>query len=157
MEQILSSILNPVKLAEFLNNPANTGNIVDSGDKYYIKPDAVYLGIYEGLVLAGVHEVRNFWHSVVECHAVYDPGFRGEYALQGHRLFCKWLLENSPFLNSITMVPDTTKYGRAIIRLLGASRVGHLDDAYMSNGKPVGITLYQLPRSKYEELINVST
>ncbi|GDD74249.1 hypothetical protein HmCmsJML217_02520 [Escherichia coli] len=27
---------NPVKLAEFLNNPANTGNIVDSGDKYYI-------------------------------------------------------------------------------------------------------------------------
>ena len=73
---------NPVKLAEFLNNPANTGNIVDSGDKYYIKPDAVYLGIYEGLVLAGVHEVRNFWHSVVECHAVYDPGFRGEYALQ---------------------------------------------------------------------------
>ncbi len=69
-------------------------------------------------MLAGVHEVRNFWHSVVECHAVYDPGFRGEYALQGHRLFCKWLLENSPFLNSITMVPDTTKYGRAIIRLL---------------------------------------
>lgn len=63
---------NPVKLAEFLNNPVNTGNIVDSGDKYYIKPDAVYLGIYEGLVLAGVHEVRNFWHSVVECHAVYD-------------------------------------------------------------------------------------
>ncbi|EPO1297679.1 DUF2824 family protein [Escherichia coli] len=119
---------NPVKLAEFLINPANTGNIVDSGDKYYIKPDAVY-----------------------------DPGFRGEYALQGHRLFCKWLLENSPFLNSITMVPDTTKYGRAIIRLLGATRVGHLDDAYMSNGKPVGITLYQLPRSKYEELLNVST
>ncbi|WP_252355951.1 DUF2824 family protein, partial [Escherichia coli] len=61
------------------------------------------------------------------------------------------------FLNSITMVPDTTKYGRAIIRLLGATRVGHLDDAYMSNGKPVGITLYQLPRSKYEELLNVST
>ncbi|ENB4994423.1 DUF2824 family protein, partial [Escherichia coli] len=49
------------------------------------------------------------------------------------------------------------KYGRAIIRLLGATRVGHLDDAYMSNGKPVGITLYQLPRSKYEELLNVST
>lgn len=91
---------NPVKLAEFLNNPVNTGNIVDSGDKYYIKPDAVYLGIYEGLVLAGVHEVRNFWHSVVECHAVYDPGFRGEYALQGHRLFCKWLLENSPSLTA---------------------------------------------------------
>lgn len=67
---------NPVKLAEFLNNPVNTGNIVDSGDKYYIKPDAVYLGIYEGLVLAGVHEVRNFWHSVVECHAVYRIPWR---------------------------------------------------------------------------------
>ena len=110
----------------------------------------VYLGIYEGLVLAGVHEVRNFWHSVVECHAVYDPGFRGEYALQGHRLFCKWLLENSPFLNSITMVPDTTKYGRAIIRLLGATRVGHLDDAYIRCGKPVGVTLYQLTRQQYK-------
>ncbi|MCS1055274.1 DUF2824 family protein, partial [Escherichia coli] len=110
-----------------------------------------YLGIYEGLVLAGVHEVRNFWHSVVECHAVYDPGFRGEYALQGHRLFCKWLLENSPFLNSITMVPDTTKYGRAIIRLLGATRVGHLDDAYIRCGKPVGVTLYQLTRQQYKE------
>ena len=120
---------NPLKLAEFLNNPETTGNIVDSGDKYYIKPDAVYLGIYEGVLLAGVHEVRNFWHSVVECHACYLPGFRGEYALQGHRLFCKWLLQNSPFLNSITMVPDTTKYGRTIIRLLGATRVGHLDDA----------------------------
>lgn len=40
---------------------------------------------------------------------------------------------------------------------MSVTRVGHLDDAYMSNGKPVGITLYQLPRSKYEELINVST
>lgn len=148
---------NPVKLAEFLNNPETTGNIVDSGDKYYIKPDAVYLGIYEGVLLAGVHEVRNFWHSVVECHACYLPGFRGEYALHGHRLFCKWLLQNSPFLNSITMVPDTTKYGRAIIRLLGATRVGHLDDAYISNGKAVGITLYQLPRSKYEDLLNANS
>lgn len=116
----LKFIDNPVRLQAFLNEPGNTENIVEPGHTYYIKPDAVYLGIYEGLVLAGVHEVRNFWHSVVECHAVYDPGFRGEYALQGHRLFCKWLLENSPFLNSITMVPDTTKYGRAIIRLLGA-------------------------------------
>lgn len=145
---------NPVKLAEFLNDPENTGNIVDKGDRYLIKPDAFYLGIYEGVLLAGVHEVRNFWHSVVECHAVYSPGFRGEYALQGHRIFCKWLLENSPFLNSITMVPDSTKYGRSIIRLLGATRIGHMDDAYTSNGIPVGVTLYQLPRSKYEELKN---
>lgn len=149
-------INNPVKLAAFLNNPENTGNIVDAGSSYYIKPDAVYLGIYEGVTLAGVHEVRNFWHSVVECHAIYDPGFRGEYALQGHRLFCKWLLQNSTFLNSVTMVPDTTKYGRAIIRLLGAERIGHMDAAYTSNGTPVGVTLYQLPRQKYEELANVS-
>ncbi|NCH64887.1 DUF2824 family protein [Cronobacter turicensis] len=147
---------NPFRLSSFLNNPANTGNIVDTGDMYFIKPDALYLGIYEGSLLAGVHEVRNFWHSVVECHAIYDPGFRGEYALKGHRLFCKWLLENSPFSNSITMVPDTTKYGRAIIRLLGATRVGHMEDAYISNGNPVGVTIYQLPRSKYEELVNAN-
>ncbi|EOC0414968.1 DUF2824 family protein [Cronobacter dublinensis] len=153
---IIKIIDDPIRLSAFLNSPENTGNIVDAGEAYSIKPDALYLGIYEGLMLAGVHEVRNFWHSVVECHAIYDPGFRGEYALNGHRLFCKWLLENSPFLNSITMVPDTTKYGRAIIRLLGATRVGHLDDAYISNGIPVGITLYQLPRSKYEELVNAN-
>ena len=144
---------NPVKLAEFLNNPANTGNIVDIGDTYFIKPDALYLGIYEGLMLVGVHEVRNFWYTVVECHAIYEPGFRGEYALNGHRLFCKWLLENSPFTNSITTVPDSTKYGRALIRLLGATRIGHMDDAYINDGKPAGVTLYQLTRSQYEELL----
>lgn len=150
-------ISDPLRLAAFLNSPDNTGNIVDQGDKYAIKPDALYLGIYEGTLLAGVHEVRNFWQSVIECHAIYDPGFRGEYALQGHRLFCKWLLSNSPFTNSITMVPDTTKYGRAIIRLLGASRVGHLDDAYISNGAPVGVTIYQLKRSQYEDVINANS
>lgn len=144
---------NPMKLAEFLNNPANTGNIVDVGDEYVIKNDALYLGIYEGLMLVGVHEVRNFWYTVVECHAIYDPGFRGEYALNGHRLFCKWLLENSPFTNSITTVPDSTKYGRSLIRLLGATRIGHMDDAYLKGGKPVGVTLYQLTRSQYEELL----
>ncbi|WP_336295511.1 DUF2824 family protein [Cronobacter dublinensis] len=147
---------NQSRLSAFLSDPTNTGNIVDAGESYLIKPDALYLGIYEGSLLVGVHEVRNFWHSVVECHAIYEPGFRGEYALNGHRLFCDWLLKNSPFLNSITMVPDTTKYGRAIIRLLGATRIGHLDDAYISNGKPVGVTLYQLPRSKYEELVNAN-
>lgn len=152
----LKLVDNPIRLQQFLNEPENTGNIVDSGRRYFIKPDALYLGIYEGALLVGVHEVRNFWQSVVECHAVYDTGFRGEYALKGHRLFCKWLLQNSPFLNSVTMVPDTTKYGRAIIRLLGATRIGHMESAYISNGEPVGVTLYQLPRYKYEELLNVS-
>lgn len=147
---------NQVKLAEFLNNPDNTGNIIDSGDTYPIRHDALYLGIYEGVLLVGVHEVRNFWYTVVECHAVYEPGFRGEYALNGHRLFCKWLLENSPFTNSITTVPDSTKYGRALIRLLGATRIGHMDDAYLKNGKPSGVTLYQLTRSQYEELLNAN-
>ena len=150
---IIKLVDNPIKLAEFLNDARNTGNIVDTGGKYFIKPDAIYLGIYEGLLLVGVHEVRNFWHNVVECHAIYDPGFRGSYALDGHKLFCKWLLDNSPFTNSVTMVPDTTKYGRIIIRLIGATKVGHLDDAYLSNGNPVGVTLYQLKRSQYEELL----
>lgn len=67
--------------------------------------------------------------------------------------FCKWLLENSSFTNSVTMVPDTTKYGRVIVRMLGATRIGHLDDAYISNGNPIGVTLYQLKRSQYEELL----
>lgn len=150
---IIKPVDNPIRLTEFLNDARNTGNIVDAGGKYLIKPDAMYLGIYEGVLLVGVHEVRNFWHSVVECHAIYDPGFRGAYALDGHKLFCRWLLDNLPFTNSVTMVPDTTKYGRAIIRLIGATRIGHLDDAYLSNGNPVGVTLYQLKRSQYEELL----
>lgn len=150
---IIKPVDNPIRLAEFLNDARNTGNIVDAGGKYLIKSDAMYLGIYEGVLLVGVHEVRNFWHNVVECHAIYDPGFRGAYALDGHKLFCRWLLDNSPFTNSVTMVPDVTKYGRAIIRLIGATRIGHLDDAYLSNGNPVGVTLYQLKRSQYEELL----
>ncbi|BET63370.1 DUF2824 family protein [Yersinia pseudotuberculosis] len=149
----LRIIPDPGRLRAFLNNPPITGKIVDVGGEYFIKPDALYLGIYEGALLVGVHEVRTFWHSVVECHAIYDPGFRGKYALDGHKLFCRWLLENSPFTNSITMVPDTTKYGRALIRLLGAERIGHMDDAYISNGKPVGVTLYQLKRTQYEDFL----
>lgn len=141
------------RLRAFLNNPDITGNIVDRGSEYLIKPDALYLGIYEGILLVGVHEVRTFWHSVVECHAIYDPGFRGKYALDGHKLFCRWLLDNSSFTNSITTVPDTTKYGRAIIRLLGATRIGRMDDAYISYGLPVSVTLYQLKRSQYEEIL----
>ncbi|ABN42217.1 gp09 [Sodalis phage phiSG1] len=147
---------NPLRLAEFLNDRQNTGRIVEPGEHYRIKADALYLGIYEGVTLVGVHEVRPFWLGVVECHAIYAPDFRGRYALEGHRLFCRWLLENSTFTNSITLVPDTTQYGRVIIRLLGARRVGHLDDAYLSAGKTVGVTLYQLTRSQYEELANVS-
>lgn len=148
---------NPLRLVEFLNDQRNTGNIVDASDSYHIKPDALYLGIYEGALLVGVHEVRSFWHTVVECHAIYDPGFRGRYAHEGHVMFCKWLLANSAFTNSITMVPDTTKYGRAIIRLLGATRIGHIDDAFISDGNPVGVTLYQLTRSQYGDISNVNS
>ena len=42
---------NPMKLAEFLNNPENTGNIVDKGDIYVIKPDAQYLALMNILKL----------------------------------------------------------------------------------------------------------
>ncbi|WP_163355597.1 DUF2824 family protein, partial [Escherichia coli] len=42
---------NPIRLSEFLNDKSNTGNIVDSNDQYFIKPDALYLGIYEGVLL----------------------------------------------------------------------------------------------------------
>jgi len=141
------------KLSAFLNDRDNTGNIVDAGDKYFIKPDALYLGIYEGVLLAGVHEVRNFWHSVVETHPVYDPCFRGQYVIDGHRLFLRWLLDNSTFTNIVTMVPDTTRYGAAAALAVGASRIGHLDDAYISYGKPVGVTLYQLTRKRCEEIM----
>ncbi|MEW0482823.1 host cell division inhibitor Icd-like protein [Escherichia coli] len=33
----------------------------------------------------------------------------------------------------------------------GRTRVGHLDDAYIRCGKPVGVTLYQLTRQQYKE------
>lgn len=141
------------RLESFLNEPRNTGNIVDDGDSYFIKPDALYLGIYEGCLLVGVHEVRKFWHTTLEMHAIYDEGFRGKYAFEAHKVFLRWCYENLSFTNSVTMVPDTTKYGRVIVRMLGATRIGHLDDAYISNGNPIGVTLYQLKRSQYEELL----
>jgi hypothetical protein len=141
---------NPVKLAEFLNNPANTGNIVDSGDKYLIKPDAVYLGIYEGLMLAGVFEVRKFWHMILECHSIMEPGFRGRYALDAHRLFCRFALDNFSFNGCVTFVPEKTKYGRTIITILGAKRVGMLRSAYNSIGVPIDAAMYEITRDEME-------
>ncbi|TIM24861.1 MAG: DUF2824 family protein [Mesorhizobium sp.] len=143
---------NPLPMLDMLNDPLNTGNIVSAGDVYDIKPDAIYVGVYEDDSLIGIHEVRCFWKRVVECHAIYHHQCRGRTAFKGHKLFCQWLLANSQFTNSITMVPDNTKYGRVIIGMLGASRIGHLDDAYMLDGHPMGVTLYQLKRSQYEEL-----
>lgn len=151
----LRIISDPIRLEEFLNNSETTGNIVDIGEQYFIKPDALYLGVYEGSLLVGVHEVRNFWHTVVEVHPIYDRGFRGKYAIEGHRLFFQWLLKNSTFTNITTMVPDTTRYGAVAAVRVGGVRVGHLDDAYLSNGKPVGVTIYQMTRKRCEELYNV--
>lgn len=150
---IIKPVDNPIRLTEFLNDPRNTGNIVDAGSSYYIKPDALYLGVYEGSILAGVHEVRKFWHSVIETHPIYDAGFRGKYVIDGHMLFIGWMLDNIEFTNIVTMVPDTTRYGSVAALAVGASRVGHLDDAYISNGKEIGVTLYQLTRKKCEELM----
>lgn len=148
----LKIIEDPIRLNQFLNDPKNTGNIVDKGSEYFIKPDALYLGIYEGHLLVGVHEVRTFWHSVLETHPIYDPGFRGQYAIDAHKLFLRWLLGNSTFTNIVTMVPDTTRYGASAALAVGAIRIGHMADAYLSKGEPVGVTLYQLTRKRCEEL-----
>lgn len=72
-------------LEVFLNNPDNTRSIVNPDFGYYIKPDALYMGIYNDGVLIGVHEVRKFWHSVVELHTIYAPEFRGKKPLQATR------------------------------------------------------------------------
>lgn len=154
---IIKLIAEAGPLISLLNDRKVTGNIVDPGDHYAIKPDALYLGVYDGETLAGVHEVRQFWQNVVECHAIYAREYRGRKALEGHRLFCRWLLKNNPFTNSVTMVPDTTPYGRSIITLLGATRIGRMDAAYFSKGEPVGVTLYQLTRQQYEDLANDHT
>lgn len=140
------------QMVAFLNNPENTAALVDSGDIYALKPDALYLGVYDGDALAGIHEVRQFWQNVVECHCVYGKGYRGRYALAGHKLFCRWLLANNPFTNSVTMVPDETRQARSILALLGATRIGRMDAAYFRYGQPVPVTLYQLTRAQYEDL-----
>ncbi|MBI6260683.1 DUF2824 family protein [Proteus mirabilis] len=141
------------RLKEFLNDPKNTGNIVDKGCSYFIKPDAFYLGVYDGHLLIGVHEVRTFWHSVIEVHPIYDYGFRGKPVLDGHKLFFDWLIKNINFTNMITMVPDKTRYGAVAALAVGAKRVGHIDEAYISYGAPVGVTMYQLTRKQCEELL----
>lgn len=149
---IIKLVDNMHQMVEFLNDPENTAAIVDRGDYYGLKKDALYLGIYDGYELAGVHEVRQFWQNVVECHCVYGKKYRGKYALAGHKLFCRWLLENNPFTNSVTMVPDETKQARTILAMLGATRIGRMDAAYYRYGQPVPVTLYQLTREQYEEL-----
>lgn len=70
-------------------------------------------------------------------------------------MFAAWLLKNSTFTNAITMVPDCTKYGRVLVIMTGAERIGHMQDAYIKDGEPMGVTLYQLNRKGFEELTNV--
>ncbi|MCZ5798235.1 DUF2824 family protein [Escherichia coli] len=143
---------NPVKLAEFLNNPANTGNIVDSGDKYYIKSDAVYLGIYEGLVLAGVHEVRNFWHSVVECHAVYDPGFRGEYARKEIGLaFWRYILTNTTVQCVTSFAARKFRHGQMYCAMIGLKRVGTIKKYFKGVDD---VTFYSATREELIDFLN---
>lgn len=149
---IVKPVDNLPELFVFLNTPANNKGVVPDGGSYAIKPDALYVGVYVAGVLEGVHEVRQFWLNVVECHCLYSPQCRGAAALRGHRMFCRWLLDNNPFTNSITMVPDATRQARSILALLGATRVGRLDAAYLWNGEEVSVTLYQLTRKQYEEL-----
>ncbi|STT84492.1 Uncharacterised protein [Klebsiella pneumoniae] len=49
-------------------------------------------------MLVGVHEVRNFWHSVVECHAIYNPGFVVSTHSRAIGFFASgcWLIPPSP-------------------------------------------------------------
>ena len=74
---IVKPVDNMIQLVRFLANPENTAALVDDGDVYALKPDALYVGIYDGAVLAGVHEVRQFWQNVVECHCIYASPIAG--------------------------------------------------------------------------------
>lgn len=143
---------NPMKLVEFLNDKINTGNIVDDGEKYYIKPDAYYLGIYEGVVLVSVFEVRTFWHNTIECHNITNPGFRGAYALSAHKLFCRYACEFHDFESAVTFVPEKTKYGRVIISHLGARRVGTITRACTMNGDNVDVVMYEMTRQQFQNI-----
>lgn len=140
------------EMVAFLNDRENVAALVEPGGYYGLKPDALYIGIYDGDTLAGVHEVRQFWQNVVECHCVYGRAYRGKKALLGHKLFCRWLLDNNPFTNSVTMVPDATRQARTILALLGATRIGRMDAAYFWAGEAMPVTLYQLTRKQYEDL-----
>jgi hypothetical protein len=139
-------------LIAFLNDTNNTGNIVEAGQLYHIKPDAIYVGIYKDSELVGVMEARKFWHSTIEIHPIFSAHYRGEKAIDAMRLFFGWMLANFTFTNLITMVPETTRYGAVAALALGASRIGILQDAFIWYGEPVAVTLYQLPRAACEEL-----
>lgn len=152
----LKIVENMVDMVAFLNNPDVTGAIVSKGDTYGLKPDALYLGIYEGWELVGVFEVRQFWQNVIEVHGMFKHGFRGCYALESYRLLSAWLIENNPFTNSVTMVPDNAKFGRSLVTLLGATRIGVMADAFFVNGEPVSVTLYQMTRQQVEKAANVN-
>lgn len=143
-------------MVQFLNNPDMIKYIVSEGDSFALSPDTLYLGIYERDELVGVYEIRTFWRSVIECHGTYHPNYRGSFALRSYKAICKWLLENLPFTNAITTVPDNAKFGRSLVVRLGARRVGHMDDAFVHNGQVIGVTWYQLTRREIEGIVNAN-
>lgn len=139
-------------LIAFLNRPENTGNIVEEGQLYHIKPDAIYVGFYKDGELVGVMEARKFWHSTIEIHPIFSTNYRGKKAIEAMRLFFGWMIEKFSFTNLITMVPDTTRYGAVAALALGAIRIGILQDAFIWQGQPVSVALYQLPRRICEDI-----
>lgn len=67
---------NPVRLQTFLNDQANTGNIVDDGDRYFIKPDAVYLGVYEGVPEKGQQVINRKMEARIANSAAWQSFYR---------------------------------------------------------------------------------
>lgn len=135
----------------FFTDKAKVGYAMENNGEYQLKNNQLYVGVYEGLMLVGFFSIEFIRNKLIEVHPVFEPRFRGQYALAATRRFSNWLINNIHFSTVITYVPEKTPCGKVICQLMKMRKVGVIDNALTAGHHQINMTLYQVTK---EELVN---
>lgn len=134
----------------FFSDKSKIGYAMENNGDYQLKNNQLYVGVYEGLLLVGFFSIEFIRNKLIEIHPVFDPGFRGKYALIATRFFSKWLMDNLNFSTVITYVPEKTPWGKVICKLMNMRRVGVIDNALTAGNQQIDMTMYQVTKEELE-------
>lgn len=134
----------------FFSDKTKIGYAMENNGDYQLKNNRLYVGVYEGLLLVGFFSIEFIRNKLIEVHPVFDPGFRGKYALRATRKFSKWLMDNLNFSTVITYVPEKTPGGKVICRLMNMRRVGVIDNALTAGNQQINMAMYQVTKEELE-------
>lgn len=144
-------IENIEQFQRFFTDKAKIGYAMENNGDYQLKNNQLYVGVYEGLLLVGFFSIDFIRSQLIEVHPVFDPGFRGKYALRATRNFSKWLIDNLNFSTVITYVPEKTPWGKIICQLMKMRRVGVIDNALTAGNQQINMTMYQVTKEELKD------